>query len=75
MIAAALQLPGTARMVMQFRSARPTLKILYVIGVIDRLLDHRPLLWRQRSVSHDLTLPCSALILMQNWLADLAPAR
>jgi two-component system cell cycle sensor histidine kinase/response regulator CckA len=32
-------------MARQFRAARRDLKVLYVSGVIDRLLDERPILW------------------------------
>jgi two-component system, cell cycle sensor histidine kinase and response regulator CckA len=32
-------------MARQFRAARRDLKVLYVSGVIDRLLDERPTLW------------------------------
>ena len=32
-------------MARQCRAARPDLKVLYVSGVIDRLLDQRPTLW------------------------------
>jgi CheY-like chemotaxis protein len=32
-------------MVRRCRSARPDLKVLYVSGIIDRLLNDRPMLW------------------------------
>jgi CheY-like chemotaxis protein len=42
-----LEMPELAgeEMARQFKAARPDLKVLYVSGVIDRLLDQRPVLW------------------------------
>src|SRR5262245_42807320 len=42
-----LEMPELAgeEMVRRCRSARPDLKVLYVSGVIDRLLNERPVLW------------------------------
>ena len=42
-----LEMPELAgeEMARRFKAARPDLKVLYVSGVIDRLLDQRPVLW------------------------------
>lgn len=47
LLMADLEMPelGGEEMARQFRAARRDLKILYVSGVIDRLLDERPILW------------------------------
>lgn len=47
LLMADLEMPNLAgeEMVRQCRVTHPDLKILYVSGVIDRLLDARPMLW------------------------------
>ena len=47
LLIADLEMPELAgeEMVRQSRLARPDLKVLYVSGVIDRLLNDRPQLW------------------------------
>ena len=47
LLMADLAMPGLSgeEMARQFRAARRDLKVLYVSGVIDRLLDERPVLW------------------------------
>ena len=47
LLMADLEMPNLAgeEMVRQCRVTHPDLKVLYVSGVIDRLLDARPLLW------------------------------
>jgi two-component system cell cycle sensor histidine kinase/response regulator CckA len=47
LLMADLEMPNLAgeEMVRQCRITHPDLKVLYVSGVVDRLLDHRPTLW------------------------------
>lgn|SRR6185369_7234475 len=47
LLMADLEMPKLAgeEMVRQCRAAQPDLKVLYVSGVVDRLLDQRPVLW------------------------------
>ena len=40
---------GGEEMARRFRAAHPDLKVLYVSGVIDRLLDQRPVLWKSEA--------------------------
>jgi two-component system cell cycle sensor histidine kinase/response regulator CckA len=47
LLMADLEMPNLAgeEMVRQCRVTHPDLKVLYVSGVVDRLLDERPVLW------------------------------
>ncbi len=47
LLMADLEMPNLAgeEMVRQCRITHPDLKVLYVSGVVDRLLDERPVLW------------------------------
>lgn len=47
LLMADLEMPNLAgeEMARRCRGARPDLKVLYVSGVIDRLLNERPMLW------------------------------
>jgi CheY-like chemotaxis protein len=47
LVLADLEMPGVsgAEMVRRIRLLRPDIKVLYVTGYIDRLMDERPVLW------------------------------
>jgi len=63
LLMADLEMPNLAgeEMVRQCRLTHPDLKVLYVSGVIDRLLDARPMLWEGEAFLYKPFTPAGLL--------------